>query len=59
MDIPYTYIHGDDGDYVEEGFAPDRIDTPSDDFYNINTTNLNRNPQVKSLIPQIVSHFSD
>ena len=29
---------GDDGDYVEEGFAPDGIDTPSDDVYNINTT---------------------
>ena len=41
-----------DGDYVDEGFAPDGIDTPSDDFYNIHTTNFNRNPQVKSLIPR-------
>ena len=39
-------------DYVEEGFAPDGIDTPSDDFYNINTTNFNRNHQDKSLIPR-------
>ena len=31
---------------------PDGIDTPSDDFYNIKTTNFNRNPQVKSLIPR-------
>ena len=31
---------------------PNGIDTPSDDFYNIDTTNLNRNPQVKSLIPR-------
>ena len=36
--------------YVAERVAPDRINTPSDDFYNINTTNFNRNPQVKSLI---------
>ena len=31
---------------------PDGIDTPSNDFNNINTTNFNRNPQVKSLIPR-------
>ena len=31
---------------------PDGIDTPSDDFYNINTSNyFNMNPQVKCLIP--------
>ena len=42
----------DHGDYVDEGFAPDGIDTPSDDFYNIHTTNFNRNLQVKSLIPR-------
>ena len=36
---------GDDGDYVEEGFEPDVINTPSDDFYNTNTTNFNRNPK--------------
>ena len=38
---------GDERGYVEEGFAPDGIDTPSGDFYNINTTNFNRTPQVK------------
>ena len=43
---------GEDGDYVKEGFIPDRIDTPSDDFYNVNTTNSNRNLQVKFLIPR-------
>ena len=44
---------GHDGDYVAEGFVPAEIDTPSDDFCNnINTTNFNRNPQVKSLIPR-------
>ena len=44
-------LDGDDGDYVEE-FAPDGIDTLSDDFYNINSTNFNRTPQVKSLLPR-------
>ena len=42
----------DDGDYVDEGFAPNGIDTPSDEFYNIHTTNFNRNPQIKTLIPK-------
>ena len=32
----------EDGDYVEERFTSDGIDTPSDGFYNINTTNFNR-----------------
>ena len=31
---------GDDGDYVEEELTPDEIDTPADDFYDINTTNF-------------------
>ena len=30
----------------------DGIDIPSDDFYNINTTNFHMNPQVKSLLPR-------
>ena len=42
---------GEDGDYTEEEFTPDGIDTPSDDFYILNTTNSNRNSQVKSLGP--------
>ena len=41
---------GDEGDYVAERFAPDGIDTPSDDFYNFNNANFNSSPQVKSLI---------
>ena len=45
-------IDGDDGDNVKEGFAPGGIDTSSDDFYNINTTNFNQNPQIKSFIPR-------
>ena len=43
---------GDGEDYVEEELAPDWIETPSDDFYNICTTNVNRNPPVKSVIPR-------
>ena len=43
---------GDDWDYVEEEFAPNGVDTPSDDFYNINTTNFYRNHEIKSLIPR-------
>ena len=34
---------GEDGDYLEEVLVSDGIDTPSEDFYNINTTNFNRN----------------
>ena len=45
-------IDGYDMDYVEEEFAPDGIETLFDDFYNINTTNLKGDPQVKSLIPR-------
>ena len=41
---------GEDGDYVEEGFMSEGIDTTSDDFYNINTTSFNS--QVKSHIPR-------
>ena len=39
-----VYLHdfdgdsGPDDDDVDEGFAPDGIDTPSDDFYNIHST---------------------
>ena len=35
-----------------DNFAPDGIDTPSDDIYNINNTNFKRTPHVKSLIPR-------
>ena len=43
---------GNVGGYVAEGCAPDAIFIPSDDFYNVNTTNFNRNPQVNFLIPR-------
>ena len=37
---------------MDENFAPDGIDTPSDDINNIHNTNFNRTPHVKSLIPR-------
>ena len=44
-------VHDED-DYLDDNFAPDRIDTPSDDIYNMHNTNFNRTPHVKSLIPK-------
>ena len=35
---------------MDENFAPDGIDTSSDDIYNVHNTNFNRSPHVKSLI---------
>ena len=43
-------VQEDKDNYVDDNFAPDGIDTPPNDCYNIPTTNLNRNPQVKSFI---------
>ena len=45
-------IHDEEDDYLDDNFAPDGIDTPSDDIYNIHNTNFRRNPHVKSLIPR-------
>ena len=42
----------EENDYLDDNFAPDSIDTPSDDIYNIHNTNFNRTPHVKSLIPR-------
>ena len=35
---------------MDDNFAPDGIDTPCDDIYNIHNTNFYRTPHVKSLI---------
>ena len=35
---------------MDDNFAPDGIDTPCNDIYNIHKTNFNQAPQVKSLI---------
>ena len=37
---------------MDDNFAPDSINTPSDGIYNIDTTNFSRTPHVKPLIPR-------
>ena len=49
-DDPST--HDEEDDYLDDNFAPDGIDTPFDDMYNINNTNFQRTPHIKSLIPR-------
>ena len=44
--------HDEEDDYLEDNFAPDGIDTPSDDMYNVHNTHFKRTPHVKSLIPR-------
>ena len=44
--------HDEEDDYLDDTFAPDGIDTPSDDIYSIHNTNFNRTPHMKSLIPR-------
>ena len=44
-------IHDEKDDYLDDNFAPDGIDAPSDDIYNIHN-NFKRTPHVKSLIPR-------
>ena len=46
-------VDDEEDGYLDDNFAPDGIDTPSDDIYNIHNTNFNRTPHVKSLIPRI------
>ena len=43
-------VHDEEDDYLDDNFALDGIDTPSDDIYNVHNTNFMRNPHVKSLI---------
>ena len=45
-------IHDEEDDYLDGNFAPDGIDSPSDDMYNVHNTNFKRTPHVKSLIPR-------
>ena len=45
-------LHNEEDDYLDDNFAPDGIDTPSDDIYNIHNTKFNRIPHVKSLFPR-------
>ena len=48
-------IHKEEDDYLDANFAPDGIDTSSDDIYNIHNTSFNRSPHAKSLIPRTPS----
>ena len=45
-------IHDEEDDYLDDNFAPDGIDTHSDDVYNVHNTNFKRTPHVESLIPR-------
>ena len=45
-------IHDQEDGYLDDNFAPDGIDTSSDDIYNVHNTNFKRTPHVKSLIPR-------
>ena len=45
-------VHNEEDDYLDENFAPDGIDTSSDDIYNVHNANHKRSPHVKSLIPR-------
>ena len=45
-------IHDEEDDYLDDNFAPDGIDTYSDDIYNVHNTNFRGTPHVKSLIPR-------
>ena len=37
---------------LNDNFAPDGIDTPSDDIYSVHNTNFKRTPHIKYLIPR-------
>ena len=45
-------VHNEEDGYLDDNFAPDGTDTPTDDLYNVHNTNFKRTPQVKSLIPR-------
>ena len=42
-------IHDEEDDYLDDNFAPDGIDTPTDDMYNIHNTYFKSTPPVESL----------
>ena len=48
-------IPEDEEEYLDDDFAPDGIDTPSDDMYNVHNTNFKMTPHVKSLIPRTLN----
>ena len=48
-------LHGEEYDYLDDNFAPDGIDTPSDDICYVHKRNFKRTLHVKSLIPRTQS----
>ena len=44
-------VHDKEDDYLDDNFAPDGIDAPSDDIYNIQNTNFNRTPCMNTSFP--------
>ena len=50
----YPSIHDEVDDYLDDNFAPDGIDTASDDIYNIHNTSFNITPHVRSLFPRML-----
>ena len=40
----YSCIYDEEDDYLDDNFAPDGIETPSDDIYNVHNTNFKRTP---------------
>ena len=47
-------IHDEAGDCLDDNFAPDGIDTPSDDIYNVHITNFKRTPHINHLFLEIL-----
>ena len=43
-------VHDAEDDYLDDNFASDTIDTPSDDIYNIRNTHFNRTSHVECII---------
>ena len=50
-DDDHQITYEEEDSYLDDTFAPDGIDTPSDDMYNVHNTNIKRTRHVKSLIP--------
>ena len=44
----YSSVHDKVDDHLDKTFAPDGIDTSSNDIYNVNNTNFKRSPHVIS-----------
>ena len=52
IDVDDPPIYDDEEAYPGDDLFSDRIDTPSDDIYNVHQTNFKRTPHVQALIPR-------